>query len=114
VFRPATVANSCQCQESLIVAQQDRLLDLRLADAIDQETFAHKSTEISDGLASIKLQIDALDRSHDEAAELEARGRLLNFLSPASGAGKPGYGVGWRAESLAQNEFALGRVGKYV
>ena len=62
-----------QRQESLIVAQQDRLLNLRLADDIDQETFARKSTEIRDRLASIKLQIDALDRSHDETAELASK-----------------------------------------
>jgi site-specific DNA recombinase len=31
-----------QRQESLIVAQQDRLLNLRLAQDIDQETFARK------------------------------------------------------------------------
>ncbi len=62
-----------QRQESLIVAQQDRLLNLRLADDIDQETFARKSTEIRDRLASIKLQIDAIDRSHDETAELASK-----------------------------------------
>jgi hypothetical protein len=33
-------------QETLIVAQQDRLLNLRLSDDIDQDTFARKSTEI--------------------------------------------------------------------
>jgi site-specific DNA recombinase len=59
-----------QRQETLIVAQQDRLLNLRLADGIDQDTFARKSPEIRDRLASIKRQIDALDRSPDETAEL--------------------------------------------
>ena len=53
--------------------QQDRLLNLRLADDIDQDAFARKSTEIRDRLASIKLQIDALDRSHDETAELASK-----------------------------------------
>jgi DNA invertase Pin-like site-specific DNA recombinase len=62
-----------QRQESLIVAQQDRLLNLRLADDIDQNTFARKSTEIRDRLASIKLQVDALDREHDETAELASK-----------------------------------------
>lgn len=62
-----------QRQETLYVQQQDRLLNLRLADDIDQQAFARKSTEIRDRLASIKLQIDALDRSHDETAELASK-----------------------------------------
>jgi site-specific DNA recombinase len=62
-----------QRQESLIVAQQDRLLNLRLAEDIDQETFARKHTEMRDRLASIKLQLDVLDRSHDETAALAAK-----------------------------------------
>ena len=62
-----------QRQETLLVQQQDRLLNLRLADDVDQETFARKSTEIRDRLASIKLQLEALDRSHDENAELASK-----------------------------------------
>ncbi len=62
-----------QRQESLIVAQQDRLLNLRIAEDIDQETFARKHTELRDRLASIKLQLGVLDRSHDETAELAAK-----------------------------------------
>jgi site-specific DNA recombinase len=55
------------------VAQQDRLLNLRLGDDVDQDTFARKHTELRDRLASIKLQLDVLDRSHDETAELAAK-----------------------------------------
>ena len=44
-----------------------------MADDVDQETFARKGTEIRDRLASIKLQLDALDRSHDETAELASK-----------------------------------------
>ena len=62
-----------QRQETLLVQQQDRLLNLRLAEDIDQETFARKSTEIRDRLASIKLQLDVLDRGHDENAELASK-----------------------------------------
>ncbi len=40
---------------------------------IDQELFAKKHTELRDRLASIKLQLDVLDRSHDETAELAAK-----------------------------------------
>ncbi len=60
-------------QSSLLVAQQDRLLNLRLGDDVDQDTFAKKHTELRDRLASIKLQLDVLDRSHDETAELAAK-----------------------------------------
>lgn len=60
-------------QASLLVAQQDRLLNLRLGDDVDQDTFARKHTELRDRLASIKLQLDVLDRSHDETAELAAK-----------------------------------------
>jgi site-specific DNA recombinase len=62
-----------QRQESLIIAQQDRLLNLRLADDIDETVYARKSTEFRDRLASIKLQLDALDRSHDETADLASK-----------------------------------------
>ncbi|MBX3376756.1 MAG: recombinase family protein [Phycisphaeraceae bacterium] len=60
-------------QTSLLVGQQDRLLNLRLGDEVDQDTFAKKHTELRDRLASIKLQLDVLDRSHDETAELAAK-----------------------------------------
>jgi DNA invertase Pin-like site-specific DNA recombinase len=62
-----------QRQETLLVQQQDRLLNLRLANDVDQETFARKGTEIRDRLAAIKLQQDALARSHDETAELASK-----------------------------------------
>lgn len=62
-----------QRQASLLVAQQDRLLNLHLAGDIDQQTFAHKQTELRDRVASIKLQLDAVDRSHDEMAELAVK-----------------------------------------
>ncbi|MBL9084252.1 MAG: recombinase family protein [Planctomycetales bacterium] len=60
-------------QQALLVAQQDRLLNLRIDDQIDEETFARKQTELRDRLASIKLQLDVLDRSHDETADLAAK-----------------------------------------
>jgi hypothetical protein len=60
-------------QESLLVAQQDKLLDLRLRDEIDEQVYATKQTQLRDRLASIKLQRDALDRSHDEVADLASR-----------------------------------------
>jgi site-specific DNA recombinase len=65
--------NELQRQETLLVQQQDRLLNMRLSEDIDNETFARKHTELRDRLASIKLQLDAVDRSHDETAELAAK-----------------------------------------
>jgi hypothetical protein len=62
-----------QRQETLLVQQQDLLLNMRLSEDIDQETFARKHTELRDRLAAIKLQLDAVDRSHDETAELAAK-----------------------------------------
>jgi len=60
-------------QEALLVAQQDKLLDPRLREEIDELAYASKRTQLRDRLASIKLQRDALDRSHDEVADLASR-----------------------------------------
>ena len=60
-------------QETLLIQQQDRLLNMRLSEDIDQETFARKHTEFRDRLSSVKLQLDVLDRSHDEMAELASK-----------------------------------------
>lgn len=57
-------------QVSLAVAQHDRLINLRIDDQIDQETFSRKQTELRDRLASLKLQLETVDRGHDETAEL--------------------------------------------
>ena len=62
-----------QRQATLLVGQQERLLNLLLADGIDQDAFASKQTQLRDRLAAIKLQLDALDRSHDETADLACR-----------------------------------------
>ncbi len=62
-----------QRQASLLVAQQDRLLNLRLDEEIGQDTFARKPTELRDRLASIKLHLDVVDRSHDESAVLAVK-----------------------------------------
>lgn len=59
-----------QRQETLLVKQQDRLLNLRIDDEIDEQTYAGKATQLRDRLASIKLQLESLDRTHDEHADL--------------------------------------------
>jgi site-specific DNA recombinase len=62
-----------QRQATLLTSQQDRLLNLRLENEIDEKTFARKGTELRDRLARIKLQLDVLDRTHDENAELASK-----------------------------------------
>lgn len=62
-----------QRQESLIAAQQDRLLNLRIDGQINDDTFNRKQTELRDRLASIMLQTEVLNRSRDENAELASR-----------------------------------------
>jgi len=59
-----------ECQLSKVIAQQDRLLNLRLLEEIEAETFAAKQTELRDRAAKLKVQIDATDRSHDENADI--------------------------------------------
>jgi DNA invertase Pin-like site-specific DNA recombinase len=60
-------------QESLIVVRQDRLLNMRINEEVDEAMFARKHTEMRDQLAKIKLQLDVLDRSRDESAELAVK-----------------------------------------
>jgi site-specific DNA recombinase len=62
-----------QRQVSLTIGQQDRLLEMRLADEVDAHLFVKKQAELRDRLANLKLQLDALDRSHDETVDLAAK-----------------------------------------
>jgi site-specific DNA recombinase len=57
-------------QLSLVKAQKDRLLNLRLLDEIDADTYAAKSTELRDRAAALALQVEALNRGHDENADI--------------------------------------------
>ena len=62
-----------QRPEMLLVQQQDRFLNLRLSEDLDQDTFVRKHTESRDRLATIKLQLGAVDPSDDENAELATK-----------------------------------------
>ncbi len=62
-----------QRQSTLLGDQQDRLLNLRIDGQIGDDAFARKNTELRDRHASILLQLEALNRSHDENAELASR-----------------------------------------
>ncbi|AMV17304.1 hypothetical protein VT03_05390 [Planctomyces sp. SH-PL14] len=46
---------------------------MRIAAEVDQETFARKQTELRDRLASITLQLEAVDRSQSELADLAVK-----------------------------------------
>jgi site-specific DNA recombinase len=65
-------------QVSLITARQDRLVNMRINEELDEAMFARKSTEMRDQLAKIKLQLDVPDRSRDESAELAVKALELS------------------------------------
>jgi site-specific DNA recombinase len=62
-----------QRQLSSVLAQQDRLVNLRLNEEIDADTFAKKQTELRDRESALKLNTEALDRSHHEIADLAVK-----------------------------------------
>ena len=59
-----------QRQLTKVIEQKDRLLNLRLLEEIDEQTFANKQTELRDREAGLKLKIEVVDRSHDELVDL--------------------------------------------
>jgi site-specific DNA recombinase len=71
---PAGVRRVGDCgynwQLTVIQGQTDQLLNLRLLEEIDADTFAAKSTELRDRAARLKLQAEVLDRGHDENADI--------------------------------------------
>ena len=50
--------------------QQDRLLNLRLLEEIDSDTFAAKQTELRDRASRLELQLEAIDRGRHENADI--------------------------------------------
>ena len=50
--------------------QQDRLLNLRLLEEVDDDTFATKNVELRDRLANVKLHLERLDRGRAEQGEI--------------------------------------------
>lgn len=55
---------------TLLREQQDRLLNLRLLEEIDADTYAAKSTDLRDRIAVLTTQIDAADRGREEQADV--------------------------------------------
>ena len=62
-------ADDLQRQLTRIATQRDQLLNLRLNDEIEQETFAKKDQELRDRQGHLELQRDPHARGHDEKAE---------------------------------------------
>lgn len=64
-----------QLQEDLVRLrdQQNRLLNLRLLEEIDAETFATKNTELRDRTAQLQLEIEACDRGRNEIIDIAVK-----------------------------------------
>ena len=60
-------------QLTLTVSQQNRLVDMRISQEIDADLFAAKQTDLRDRIAGLKLQLDVVDRSHDEMCDLAVK-----------------------------------------
>jgi len=60
-------------QFARIEGQRNQLLNLRLLEEIDADTFAAKDMELRDRAARIKLQTDTLDRGHDENGDIAVK-----------------------------------------
>lgn len=69
----STQGEASQRELTLLRQQQDRLLNLRLLDEIDADTFACKSTELRDRMAAAALQVEAANRDRGEQADLAVR-----------------------------------------
>ena len=50
--------------------QEDQLLNLRLLEEIENETFRAKSSELRDRKAKVTVQLEATDHSRDERADM--------------------------------------------
>ena len=62
-----------QRQIAPAVDQQNRVVDMRINREIDADVFAAKQTELRDRIANLKLQLDVIDRSHDEMCDLAVK-----------------------------------------
>jgi site-specific DNA recombinase len=56
-------------QFTVLRSQQGRLLNLRLLDEIDEQTFAAKNVEMRDRIAAQNLQVQGCDRTRAEQGE---------------------------------------------
>jgi len=68
-----TQASELRRKQTLVKDRKDRLLELRLADDIDADTFAAKQTALRERERELSLRVDALGRQQSEQAELAVR-----------------------------------------
>lgn len=66
-------AEEVQRQLTLLRQQQDRLVNLRLLDEIDDKMLTAKATELRDREAKLKLQLDACDLGRHENADIAVK-----------------------------------------
>lgn len=57
-------------QLTMLRRQQDQLLNMRLLEEIDQDTFAAKATELRDRIAHLTVEVDVCDRGRAENGEI--------------------------------------------
>ena len=65
-----THTDQLQRELTQLQQQEDKLLNLRLLDEINADTFATKSTELRDRIADVTLRVEATNRGRSEHAEL--------------------------------------------
>lgn len=65
-----SAADDVQRELTNLRTQQDRLLNLRLLDEIEVDTFGRKNTELRDRIAGLTLKLEAGHRRRDEHADL--------------------------------------------
>ncbi|MEZ5948752.1 MAG: hypothetical protein R3C12_05930 [Planctomycetaceae bacterium] len=56
-----------------VVRLQQQLLNLRLLEEIDADTFAHKARELRDEAATLRLEIERCDRGRDEIIDIAVK-----------------------------------------
>ncbi|WDI43702.1 recombinase family protein [Bremerella sp. P1] len=71
----ASARKAKQLQEDLVQVrdQQNRLLNLRMLEEIDADTFASKSQELRDREEELKLEIDVADRGRHEIIDIAVK-----------------------------------------
>jgi hypothetical protein len=60
--------------------QQQRLIDMRLEEEIDEQAFADKRLDIADCISQLKLNLEALDCGREEMNELALKSDLSQTL----------------------------------
>jgi site-specific DNA recombinase len=66
-------ARDVQKQMDEVRKQQERLLNLHLSAALDDQAYNAKSVELRDRIALLTLELEAADRKKDERADLAAK-----------------------------------------